>query len=168
MAGQVEGSSGGGVLVVGLGQALRGDDGVGAAVVARWRERYGRRHALDVTTEFLDQPGLNLIDHLRGQPRAILVDAVRGGGAVGTLHQLTAGDLAAFEPGGESAHGWGVAETLALARQVSPEVVPPDLRILGIEVGEFGPGAGLSEPVARIVDAGAEALEAMILATSPG
>lgn len=155
------------MLVVGLGQALRGDDGVGAAVVARWGERYGPRHALDVTTVFLDQPGLSLVGHLRGQRRAILVDAVRSGDPAGSLHQLTADDLAAFEPGGGSAHGWGVAETLALARQVSPEVVPDDLRILGIEVLGFGPGPGLSEPVAQAVEAGVEALEEMIRAPWP-
>ena len=51
-------------------------------------------------------------------------------------------------PGSGSAHGWGVAETLALGRRLQPEKMPARVDILGIEAGDVHLGEGLSPEVA--------------------
>ena len=135
------------VLVCGLGQRLRGDDAVGLEAVTRWAENHphlARHPQVHVLT--LESPGLALLDILSRVRAALLVDAVVSGAPVGTLHHLSPDEAAAFRPGSASAHGWGLAETLALARRVG-HPLPGEIHILGVEAGSLAPGAGLSPRV---------------------
>ena len=66
----------------------------------------------------------------------------------GTLHHLTPAQAQAFAAGHAAAHGWGLAETLALARQVG-HPLPGEIPILGVEAGLLDPGEGLSPAVRR-------------------
>jgi hydrogenase maturation protease len=61
-------------------------------------------------------------------------------------------NLAAFHPGSGSAHGWGVAETLALGRRLNPEWLPQNMVLIGIEGQDFSPGLCLSAPVQKALD----------------
>jgi hydrogenase maturation protease len=70
-------------LVVGLGNPLRGDDGVGWRVVDALREALrlddARGDIGPVELEQLAVGGLTLMEHLVDHPRAILVDALTTG-----------------------------------------------------------------------------------------
>ena len=70
-----------GVLVLGLGNVLLGDDGVGAAAVARIERDY--RVPPGVRLEDGGTLGLSLLDLLAESDHVILVDAVRADGAAG-------------------------------------------------------------------------------------
>jgi hydrogenase maturation protease len=152
-----------GILVVGIGQSLRGDDAAGLAAVQFWQEAYpeSANHPA-VRVEQIELPGLSLLDELDGPTAAILVDAVRSGGKPGSLHLLGEDDLSTFGAGTGSAHGMGVAETLALGRRLYPGVLPSTIVLVGIEAGELGLGEALSPEVSQALPAAARAIESQL------
>ncbi len=142
------------VLVLGIGQTLRGDDAIGVKVVETWAKAYPEwaHHPL-VDTAFEPLPGLALLDHIAGFEVAILVDAVLAGpgAAPGSLLHLTPDDLADFDRGAGSAHGWGVAETLKLGKTLGKAEMPNKVLILGIGGRQVEIGADLSPEVASAI-----------------
>ena len=80
----------------------------------------------------LDRPGPRLIEHMRGAELVILVDAVKSGAVAGTLHQLEGHALDGLVAHHTSSHGFGLAETLALAERMGE--LPPQLKFVGLEV----------------------------------
>ena len=134
------------ILLVGIGQSLRGDDAAGLEAVRLWQASY-LENTPEVQVEFCELPGLDLLNLLAGPSTAILVDAVVSGAAPGTVHILDREQLAAFLPGSNSAHGWGVAETLKIGSLVDPQALPGKIILIGIEASQMELGAGLSRDV---------------------
>jgi hydrogenase maturation protease len=132
-------------VVVGIGQARAGDDGVGIAV-ARSLAARGLRD-LEVRES---RDAWVLVELLGEGRRVVLVDAVVGGGAPGTVLRLAADALpAGITP--LSTHGMGVADALELARVLHGEEATRDTCVVGVVIGlPLVRGAGLSP---RIVDA---------------
>ena len=85
----------------------------------------------------LDRPGPRLIEHMRGANTVILVDAVKSGAVPGTLHRLEGRALNGLVMHHTSIHGFGLAETLALADRMGE--LPPHLKFVGLEVGHEAP-----------------------------
>jgi len=143
------------VVVAGLGNEFRRDDGVGPAVVAE----VGRRMGPDVDARAVRDP-LDLLDRWGGADLAIVVDALRGGDPPGTVRVLR---LEAPDPspdpapgGGESrghrarsTHGIGLARVLRLARTLG--AAPKAVAVVGVQGEDFGDGSGLSDPVSAAV-----------------
>ena len=148
------------VVVIAIGQSLRGDDAVGLEAVRLWSESYPATAARpDVRVEFGGLPGLGLLDLLGGAGAALIVDAVRSNSTAGTIHRLNPDELSAFDSGAQSAHGFGVAETLALASQLELPIQHVSIRIIGIEAGQMDLGAALSPAVSAILPSAAAAIE---------
>ncbi|MGA9533792.1 MAG: hydrogenase maturation protease [Anaerolineales bacterium] len=145
-------------ILVGLGTTLRSDDELGLAAVQRWQARFGGRHP-DLIVELLECPGIELLPLINGHERAILVDSIQAPSAAGVLH-LEESDLSAFSSGTGSAHGWGVAETLALARSLPTESTPTDIRILGLPVLSIDPGPLDAAASNALLEAAVLAIEA--------
>ena len=134
------------VRVVGVGNALRGDDAVGLIVARRLRERT----AIDVL-ELSGEPA-ELLEALGdGVEQVVLVDAVSSGAPPGTIHRLDASQAALAVDGCTTTHGLGLAETIELGRAL--ERLPSRLLVIGIEGRSFELGAPLSPAVARAADA---------------
>jgi hydrogenase maturation protease len=151
------------IVVIGIGQTLRGDDAAGLEAVRRWRACYpatASRPELDVEASGL--PGLGLLDLLSGADAAVLVDAVRSCAPVGFIHRLDPDGLAAFTSGAQSAHGWGVAETLALAQELNLPAHAIRVRIVGIESGQVELGCSLSPEIEQAMPSICETLESEI------
>ena len=143
------------ILVLGIGQSLRGDDAAGLESVRLWQHLYPQA-AQRVRVELSELPGLGLLDHLQGMQAAVLVDALQTNEPPGMLHLLGPDELAAFTLDAQSAHGWGVAETLALGRSLYPWLVECRITLIGIVGKDFGMGMGLSPVVqATLPDAAA-------------
>lgn len=151
------------ITVIGIGQSFRGDDEAGLAAVRLWRENYPET-AASTPVELAESPGVGLLNLLDGFDAAILVDAVQSGRQPGTIHLLRETELAAFLDGAGSAHGWGVAETLALGRQIAPEGLPETIALIGIEVGQVAPGERLSPQVAAALPEVARRIEETVQA----
>lgn len=132
------------VLLVGIGNPYRQDDGAGIAVVRRLRPLLQER------VECVECSGdlAALIDTWQSYSRVIVIDAMRSGRAAGEVvyldasRQPVAADTRFF-----STHAMGLSETLALAQALNR--MPPKLVIYGIEGKQFGEGEGLSAEVAK-------------------
>lgn len=116
------------VLVLGLGNVLLGDDGVGAAAVARVERDYcvppGVRLADGGTL------GLSLLGLLTDSNHVILVDAVRTDGPPGTLVRLDGSDVIDAVRERLSSHQVGVADLLDAARLI--DSYPTEVTLLGL------------------------------------
>lgn len=134
------------VLVLGIGQSLRGDDAAGLEVVRQWRERFPETaDRPEVRVEASELPGLALLDLLGEVEAAVIVDAVQSAHPPGTVHRLTEEELQSFTSDAKSAHGWGLAETLKLGVQLMNS--RPRIRVIGITARKFDMGTEMSDAV---------------------
>lgn len=152
------------LLVIGLGQSLRGDDAVGLEAVRRWQAEYPETaRNTDLVVESAPLPGLSLLSFLECAEAAILVDAMQSGAPAGTVRLLDREDLASFDAGSGSAHGWGVAETLAMAEALYKEKLPQRLNLLAVEAGTMELGQPMSAPVEAALPAIVKRLQGLVL-----
>ena len=139
------------LLIIGIGNRFRRDDGVGPLVA-------GRLHDLGLPAIEHSGEGAGLIEAWSAARRVIVVDAVASGAAAGTRYRL---DAAAVEPPRHffrySSHLFGLAEAIITARALGR--LPPELIVHGIEGGDFGFGEDLTPEVA----AAAESLVRLII-----
>ena len=136
------------IKIIGIGQRLRGDDAAGLEAVRLWQETcLINDERPNVHVELAELPGIGLLSLLVDSRVAILVDAVHSQAKPGEVYVLNEDQLEAFSEGSGSAHGWGVAETLLLGRQLNPSTLPEKLILIGIEAGELRPGEALSPDV---------------------
>ncbi len=136
------------IAVIGIGQSLRGDDGAGLEAVRQWKENYPETASRpEVRAEANELPGLTLIDLIQENDAVILVDAVHSSAKVGTIHCIETENLSSFTSDSQSAHGWGVAETIQLACQLNLALKNYPIKLIGIEVGQMTMGSGLSKIV---------------------
>jgi hydrogenase maturation protease len=141
------------ILVLGIGQPLRGDDAAGLEAVRLWQQNHPLS-AQKVQVELCELPGLTLLDRLDEVQAAVLVDALHAASAPGTLYRLGPDDLETFRLDAHSAHGWGVAETLALGRLLHSHLEQCRITLIGIVGEQFNMGAGLSAAVqAALIEA---------------
>lgn len=137
------------MLVIGCGNSLRGDDGVGPAVVERLLRRGpppGLR-CLDAGTA-----GVDVVLAMRDEHRVVFVDACQGGAQPGTIRQLRGDELPQQEPGSLSSHGIRWDQALALGRAMLRDSFPRDLVVYVVEAASFEPGAPLTPAVERAAD----------------
>ena len=140
-------------VVIGIGNAYRGDDRVGLAVAARVRGRAPE----DVAVLALEQEPTRLLDAWEGAQLAVVVDAVASGAAPGTLHRFDA--LEERLPAGvfrSSTHAFGVGDAVELARVLGR--LPGRVVVYGIEGGSFASGEELTPDVAAAVDRVADSI----------
>ena len=134
------------MLIVGLGNTIMGDDGVGVAAI-RELEKFEIKGV-----ELLEggTSGLSLLPHLRGRKRVIIVDAVRGGGGEpGTVYRLSEKELQKPEFRFFSLHDIALEHVLELGRELFREEFPEDIVIYGVEIKEIKMSEELSEPVKK-------------------
>ena len=131
-------------LVIGCGNAMRRDDGVGR-VVARGLV------ALGGTAAEASGEATALMALFEGRQAVVVVDACASGAAPGFIREFDA--VAAPLPAGLSglsSHGFGVAEAVELARALG--ALPERLTVFAVEGADFSNGEGLSPEVAAAAD----------------
>ncbi len=133
--------------IIGIGQSLRGDDGLGPAVIERLRDA-----ALPPAVELRTHGGetAGLIELWRGLPAVFVVDALRGV-APGLVHCFEVGAALPATVSRGSSHTLGLAAAVGLADALGER--PATLRIYGLAGVDFRLGAGLSAPVRAQLDA---------------
>ena len=115
-------------LIVGIGNAMRGDDAAGLIAA---RMVCGD----DVEVIELESNILSLLDLWDGYDTVILIDAVSSGAPRGTIHCWDVrNDRIPFEMFACSTHQFSVAETIELGKIL--DNLPRSLWIVGIETGE--------------------------------
>jgi hydrogenase maturation protease len=135
------------VVVVGVGNAVRGDDAAGLAVAGRVRER-GPDGVAVVECE---QEPTRLLDAWDGADLALVVDASLSGAEPGTVHRFDATvDPVPARVFRSSTHAFGIGDAVELGRALGR--LPARVVVYGIEGADFGLGSGVSDPVARAVE----------------
>ena len=132
------------ILVVAVGNADRADDGVGPRVASRLEGR------LPPDSELVVSGGdmLGLVDRWRGCDALVCVDASAPLGAPGKIRRIDAWreDLPPGRPGASS-HAFGLAETIALAREL--RTLPGTVILYAVEGACFDAGAAMTPAVAE-------------------
>jgi hydrogenase maturation protease len=140
-------------VVIGVGNAFRGDDAVGLAVAERLRGRVPA--GVEVVPCELEPS--RLIEAWEGAESALVVDAVDSGAEPGTLWRFDASEepvpARAFR---SSTHALGVGDAIELARALGR--LPRRIVVYGVEGAEFAAGEGLTPPVAAAVERTASAV----------
>ena len=139
------------ITLVGIGQPLRGDDGVGPEAVRQWsRDHSPKASDPNIKTIITETPGLELLELIQDSDVVILVDAVEGGDPAGTVRVRTGLPEAGSTPAEKTAHGFGVAETVAIAKKIGARL-PAHIIFIGVEGSSWKMGEGFSDPVRRAV-----------------
>lgn len=132
------------VLIITIGHADRGDDGIGPTAARLLQTRLAGRARIE---EQSGEPAA-LIESWQGSGLVIVIDAVCAGASPGTIHRLEVGRQGPpLDSKPCSSHGLGLAEAIELARALGQ--LPPRLIVLGIEPKSFEPGRPLSKEVNR-------------------
>lgn len=137
-------------IVVGLGNPILGDDGVGWKVA----EEIKRQIPADAQIEVLclSLGGIGLMEHLIGYDRAILVDAFISDQEVGSIITSKLSDLpnySAFHI--TSAHDTSLQNAIKLGRSLGAQL-PEDIMVVGIATNPiFDFSEELSPPIAEVV-----------------
>lgn len=148
------GPDGGGTLVIGVGNAWGGDDGVGLRVVERLRER-GVPDGVSLAV-WEGEP-TSLLDLWDGADRAVVVDAVAAGGEPGAVTRWDASARAlpsSFT--GSSTHALSVAQAIELGRTLGR--LPARVVVVGVEGARYESGTELTPAVQRAVEPAAGAV----------
>jgi len=132
------------VVVLGVGNLLLRDEGVGIHLIQKLRET-----EIGEGVELVDG-GTSLLDFIpqaKDVSKLIIVDAIKLGGKAGKTYRICVdSSLLKGGKGMTSLHQLGVVETLAIAQKMGKL---PHTVIIGIEPKEIGYGLELSPEVKR-------------------
>ncbi len=139
------------IVVLGIGNPDRGDDGVGALVAARLAGRLPTGVALVVRCSDI----LGLVENWTNCDALICVDAAAPLGTPGRIHRIdaTRGELPQAASC-TSSHAFGLIEAIALASEL--QSLPETVVVYAVEGACFDGGAPMTPPVAAAVNEVAE------------
>jgi hydrogenase maturation protease len=149
------------VLIAGIGNIFRTDDGFGPAVVSRLR-----------AVPELSREGVQVVDYgIRGMHLAydllhdwdalVLVDALPNAGTAGRLAVLRIGPEDVLGGVGVDAHAMDPATVLATLDALGGRL-PESTVLVGCQAGDTGDGMGLTAPVQAAVDAAAATVRSIV------
>lgn len=123
-------------LIVGLGNPVLGDDGVGWHIARQIEQQMLPDQFSDdsVAVECLSLGGLSLMEQLIGYDRAIIIDAINlGGNPVGKIYCFPLDELPNHAAGHmSSSHDTSLQNALAVGRSMEAQL-PDQITIVGIE-----------------------------------
>ncbi|MFH1560858.1 MAG: HyaD/HybD family hydrogenase maturation endopeptidase [Chloroflexota bacterium] len=131
------------IIILGVGNILLRDEGVGVRVIEAMEGR-----ELPDNVELLDggTASMDLLTSLANRDKVIIIDAVKGGNEPGTLYRFSPDDITIQKQTVTSLHQVGLLETLTIARHLG--CTPREVIIFGIEPKEVSWGLELSPEVA--------------------
>ena len=135
-------------LVLGVGNLLLSDEGVGVRVI----ERLAATYDLPQDVQILDGGtlGLDLLYYLEGVENLLMIDAVEMGKEPGTLLRLEGDKVPSFLSLKMSPHQIGIPDMLFAAKLKN--LYPRNVVLWGVQPGVLETGLDLSPPVAAQVD----------------
>lgn len=144
-------------VIIGVGNPVRTDDGVGLQVARRLRARLTGSSGVDVVE--LSAGGLRLMEAMAGYDRAVVIDAIESGGPAGAIYRLEADGLTGSRNAG-STHDGSLPVALDLGRAAGMRI-PGEIGIWAVEAGDvetFGEsltpavGAAVNEVVESVLE----------------
>jgi hydrogenase maturation protease len=137
------------ILVLGVGNPFRRDDGIGPAVISHLKSEW---RFTDSKVDLLDGgiDGLSLIDCIEGYEKVLVVDAVDMGAVPGEVRMFSPEEAKlTIKADTLSTHGFGLAEVIALMEKLE---MKPDMHIIGIQAKDVNFGEGMSPEVSSKIE----------------
>ena len=134
-------------LVLGVGNILLGDEGIGIRVIEQLQQLYCLPPAVRVVDG--GTLGMDLLYFLEGIRNLLIIDAVETGEAPGSSIRLTGEEVPAYFAVKMSPHQVGVPDMLFAAKL--RDLYPEEIVLLGVQPGVLEPVVQLSAPVAAQV-----------------
>jgi hydrogenase maturation protease len=134
-----------GLLIVGCGNLLRGDDGVGPILVRHLWER-----GIPEGVRLVDggTAGMDVAFQMRGAARVVIVDASATGAKPGTIYRVPGDELGDLPPlQGLHTHSFRWDHAIAFARWALTDDCPDDITVFLIEADSVEFGADLTPAV---------------------
>ena len=138
------------VLVVGCGNLLRGDDGVGPVLIRHLWDR-----GVPEGAKLVDggTAGMDVGFQMRGATQVVIVDASATGAAPGTVYRLPGEELENLPPlQGLHTHAFRWDHAIPFARWALGDACPTDITVFLIEAAAMEMGAELSDPVSAAME----------------
>lgn len=129
------------VTLLGLGNLLMRDEGVGVQAVQAVEERYEIPPDLEIVDG--GTSGLDLLPYIEGRDRVLFVDAVNFGREPGHIGVLENREIPALFARKDSLHHLGLMDVLATAQLL--EVTPREICLIGVQPQSLEIGLELSE-----------------------
>ena len=135
-------------LVLGVGNTLMSDEGIGVRVV----ERLVQNYFIPEDVQVLDGGtlGMDLLYYMEGVPNLLIVDAIQADREPGFLLRLVNEEVPAFLSMKMSPHQIGVPDMLATAKLRG--TTPSNIVLWGVQPELIEIGMELSETLAPLVD----------------
>ncbi|HFE6175616.1 TPA: hydrogenase maturation protease [Legionella pneumophila] len=135
------------IKILGIGSPF-GDDQVGCLLADCLKTELSKDQYISklVSIESHDRPGLRLIELMNPAKVVFLIDAVKSGCAIGTIHRLKNNEIFAFQ-NRLSTHEIGVVEALQIGQSLN--ALPEDIILYGIEIDSIAFNATLSKSVEK-------------------
>ena len=136
------------ILILGIGNALLTDEGIGVRAV----NELERRYSFPAGIELLDggTAGIELLRHIRKRDTLIIIDAMKCSQEPGTVVRVEGEDVPAAFRTRISPHQLGLSDLLAAAMLTGE--LPANLVLFGVEPESIDIGLELSERVEASVD----------------
>jgi hydrogenase maturation protease len=156
-------------LILGLGNPIVTDDGVGLRVVEQLKPLLADRTDVEISEDYWG--GLRLMERMIGFDRAIVVDAIQTGAAPGTIHLLAPDGIPTQRSA--SAHDVNLSTALRFGRQAGAHLPENSrIRLVGIEAQDivaFGERCtpAVQAAIPQAVEAVLTILEALVREEEP-
>jgi hydrogenase maturation protease len=135
------------ILVVGLGNPLMADEGIGVVLLERLEALAGEGkipHAERIQFHDGGTGGMNLLHVLAGRQKAVLIDCARMGTEPGTIHRFTPDQVQTVKKLAHlSLHEVDILKVLDISRQLGE--CPQEVVFFGIEPFEICQRMSLSD-----------------------
>jgi hydrogenase maturation protease len=138
------------VGVIGIGNPLRRDDGIGIVLVQKLREQ---KKTLPKYLEFIDggTGGMSLLHSIVGFETVLCIDAVQLHAPPGSSRVFTIDDIKKNKDIFETApHEINLVQVIELAKQMGE--LPKKLRIFGVQPKDMSYSEGLSKELTQKID----------------
>ncbi len=156
------------VTVIGIGNTLMGDDGIGVAVVQSLLPIISSSDftGLDVDAVVGETVGMGLIRYFRESDVVLVVDAIDAGTEPGAVFRFTPDEADIVRLRSNNIHGMGVPHLVANARLVGAN---PEIIVFAIQVGDVRPRDGVLTPpvkaaIERVSELVIEELQSAVVA----
>ncbi|KYK29312.1 hypothetical protein AYK20_05815 [Thermoplasmatales archaeon SG8-52-1] len=120
-------------IILGVGNQILGDDGVGIHVVNALKEKI---QSPDITIEEAVTGGMNLLELLLGYDKAIIVDAVKTeNGVNGEVKRIPLGNFSTMHSC--NPHDVSLIEAIEMAKKMGEERIPKEIIVIGVLMKEI-------------------------------
>ena len=131
------------ILLLGIGNILLRDEGIGVHTVNKIKERYTFEPEIDIIDG--GTKGLDLLPLFEGRKKVLIVDAVDWGNKPGSISILRNGEIPARLHSKLSVHHIGLGEVLLAAQMLN--IMPEEICLVGIQPGSIDTGIDMTPEV---------------------